>query len=132
MTRPTPNHIKQITDLYRKADWWEDDVEDSDLVTRIVEGSHCFLVALNGEEIIGMGRCISDGASDGYIQDITVKNEYRRQGIGTKIIEKLVVRLNGDGLSWVGLIAERGSHGFYSRIGFEQMPDSVPMLRVGK
>ena len=82
-----------------------------------------------GDEIIGVGRAISDGASDSYLQDITVKKSYRGKGIGSRIIDLLVEHLNRDGLKWIGLIAERGSHGFYDRLGFNKMPNSIPMLK---
>jgi spermidine synthase len=79
-----------------------------------------------------MGRALSDGVSDAYIQDVTVKKPYRGQGIGTQIIQKLVERLNADGLEWIGLIAEKNSHKFYRRLGFKKMPNSVPMLKTEK
>jgi spermidine synthase len=125
---PTIDQIQQIIALYRREGWWTEGPDDPDMVARIIAGSHCFIIATIEDNIIGMGRAISDGASDSYLQDITVKEPYRGQGIGTQIIKRLIERLHSDGLKWIGLIAERGSHGFYERIGFKQMPDSIPML----
>jgi len=125
---PTPDQISQITVLYRTAGWWPNPEDDPELVARMVAGSHCFMTVNRSDEIIAMGRAISDRASDAYIQDVTVKPEYRRRGIGSTVINKLTERLRRDGLAWIGLIAERGSHGFYRPIGFEPMPDSLPML----
>jgi len=125
---PTLDQIQDIITLYRMEGWWTEGPDDPDLVSRIIAGSHCFMVAKKEDEIIGMGRAISDGTSDAYLQDITVKKSYREQGIGTQIVKLLIARLNTDGLKWIGLIAERDSHGFYSRIGFKQMPNSIPML----
>ena len=96
----------------------------------IIAGSHLFMVACKGDEIVGMGRALSDRSSDAYIQDVTVKSEYRSQGIGTTIIRELVRRLRSDGIEWIGLIAERGSHGFYARLGFKEMPNALPMLKL--
>ena len=94
----------------------------------MIAGSHCFIIATEGAAIIGMGRALSDGVSDAYIQDVTVTGEYQHRGIGSLIVKKLVSRLQDDGLSWIGLIAERNSHAFYERLDFKLMPDSVPML----
>ncbi len=94
----------------------------------MIAGSHCFIIATEGEAIIGMGRALSDGVSDAYVQDVTVADEYQHTGIGSLIVKKLVSRLQDDGLSWIGLIAERNSHAFYERLGFKLMPHSVPML----
>lgn len=109
--------------------WWTNTPDDPDLVARIIAGSHCFMIVTSGSEIIGMGRAMSDGASDAYIQDVTVKKTCRGQGTGTRIIEKLVERLHQDGLDWIGLIAEKNSYQFYERLGFKKMPNSVPMLK---
>lgn len=125
----TPEQLQQIVVLYRMEGWWTEAPDDPDLVTRIIAGSHCFMVVTDGGDIVGMGRAISDGASDAYIQDVTVNKTYRSRGIGTRIIEKLVERLHQDGLDWIGLIAEKNSHQFYEQLGFKKMPNSVPMLK---
>ncbi len=125
---PPEFFIEQITDLYRSQRWW-DGPGNAQHVMRIIEGSHCFVMAvLNSQKIVGMGRAISDRASDSYIQDITVNKKYRGQGVGTRIIEMIIHRLQNDGIFWIGLIAEKGSHGFYEPMGFKQMPDSIPMI----
>jgi spermidine synthase len=121
--------IDQIITLYRQAGWWKSPDAERDHVRRIIAGSHCFLVALENDELVGMGRVISDGESDAYIQDVTVKTTCRKKGIGTQIVKRLVGRIETDGLKWIGLIAERNTHEFYERIGFKKMPDSIPMLK---
>jgi len=128
LSNPTPDQIHQIIPLYRYEGWWSEEADDPKRVSGIVTGSHLFIIALKEDEIVGMGRAISDRTSDAYIQDVTVKKAYRGQGIGTTIINDLIKRLRADGIDWIGLIAEKGSHGFYTRLGFHKMPDSVPLL----
>lgn len=118
----------QITQLYRDAGWWDLDGEAPELVQRIVAGSHCFLIACEGADIIGMGRGISDRISDAYIQDVTVRPSHRGRGIGTVIVARLVERLKADGIGWIGLIAEGDSAEFYRRIGFRAMQRATPMI----
>ena len=132
LVEPTPDQIHEIISLYRMEGWWSEETDDPNLIARIISGSHCFIIVTKDGETVGMGRALSDGASDAYIQDVTVKKSHRGHGIGTKIIQKLVERLNADGLGWIGLIAEKNSHKFYERLGFKKMPDSVPMLRMTK
>ncbi len=126
---PSGDQIRQIIKLYRDAGWWTEAVDNPDLVRRIVAGSHCFIIAVTAEKIIGMGRAISDGASDAYIQDVTVAASHRNRGIGSAIIKDLVARLEKDGLTWIGLIAERGTQALYRACGFTRMQDSTPMLK---
>lgn len=128
---PSSDQINSIISLYRMAGWWEKDAPDNpDLVKRIIAGSHCFMVAIEGEEIVGMGRAISDRASDAYIQDLTVHERYRDMGLGTEIVKRILSRLEEDGIKWIALIAERNSHKFYEQIGYEIMPDSMPMIKI--
>jgi len=130
LVNPTAEDIRQITALYRSEGWWGKRADDPDQVAGIVAGSHLFMVAQTEGIIIGMGRAISDGKSDAYIQDVTVQAEFRGRGIGTGIIDRIIRHLRQDGIEWIGLIAERGSHGFYSRLGFKKMPNSIPMVKI--
>lgn len=129
LTHPTDTQIRQIIGLYKKAGWWEGPVDNFKLVVKIVKGSHLFRIACDHKKIIGMGRVISDQASDAYIQDVTVHTRYRGRGIGKNIVSDLVLALEKEGISWIGLIAEKGSSGFYNPLGFEEMPDSTPMIK---
>lgn len=130
LTHITPDQITRVIRLYRQAGWWAEKSDNPELVRRIVTGSHCFLAVSDQEGIIGMGRAISDGVSDAYIQDVTVDNACQGQHIGSTIIQKLIARLEADGLKWIGLIAENGSQNFYEKLGFKKMPNSVPMLNL--
>ena len=127
---PTPADIARLTELYRKAGWWNAAADNPAVVAGIVTGSHCFLTARDEGAIVGMGRAISDRVSDAYIQDVTVHPDHRGRGIGSKMVAMLVARLEADGIAWIGLIAERKTHPFYRPLGFTPMADSVPMLKT--
>ena len=130
---PTDKQIRQIEDLYRSQGWWNtDDNEGFRLIPRLIAGSHCFVAAIKRGDVIGMGRAISDGVSDAYIQDLTVRRDCRNQGIGQRILRVLLERLHADGLRWIGLIAEPGSDNLYRRFGFRKMPSWIPMLMNSK
>jgi GNAT superfamily N-acetyltransferase len=118
ITDPDPGEIEQIMVLYREADWWDErDNGNHELIRRIVAGSHCFLTFIDGDRV-----------NDAYIHDVIVFPRLRRRGIGTKIIEEIVGRLRNDGMQWIGLIAQNRTHSFYLKMGFEEMPFSLPML----
>ena len=126
---PTEDQLRAIVGLYRQAGWWPDqEAEDYALLARLVGQSYCFAVAMAGDRLIGMGRAISDGVSDAYVQDVAVDAAWRRSGVGTRIVQHILDRLRVDGIGWVGLIAERGSAPFYGRFGFAEMPNAQPML----
>jgi len=126
---PTKEQVLMITELYRLQGWLETvDDKSVQLISRLITGSHCFVVAAVEDRIVGMGRAISDGVSDAYIQDLTVREEYRKQGIARRILQTILEKLFSDGLQWIGLIAEPGSIGLYHHAGFQQMTTWTPML----
>ena len=124
------DYAGQITALYQSAGWWNDDADNAGLIKTLIGGSHCFLAVLEDNRIVAMGRAISDSVSDAYIQDVTVSPDCRGRGIGGQIIRRLIGRLKGDGIGWIGLIAENNSHAFYQALGFSIMPQAVPMLKT--
>jgi spermidine synthase len=119
-----------ILGLYLQAGWWQTDEnpEYLETVKKIISNSFCFVIALSGEEIIGMGRAISDGVSDAYIQDVTVRTDLRGQGIGKGIIRTLLAFLKENKLQWIGLISEPGYERFYGGLGFKEMQHYTPFL----
>jgi len=116
-----------VVRLYQEAGWWRNDYTD-DFIPPVLRNSFCVVGAFDGNELIGMGRAISDGVSDAYIQDIAVLNAYRGRGIGTRIVKKLLRHLQQHHVDWIGLIGEPGTEPFYGRLGFAAMPHYVPML----
>jgi len=132
MKSPSPREVEQIYSLYKDTGGVPPAGEQPDVIRGIVSGSHCFLAVFLDGDLIGMGRAVSDRASDAYIQDVAVRPSFRGRGIGTGIVRRIVDRLHGDGLFWVGLIAERDSHPFYEHLGFLRMEHAAPMLLKGK
>ena len=131
ITRADRDSVKR---LYQQAGWWQEGDETPDRnswIDRLVAGSFCFVGAFRGGEMIGMGRAISDGVSDAYIQDVTVLAAYRGLGIGARIISEITGFLRGRRIGWIGLIAEPGTDPFYRRLGFAAMAGHSPM-RLGE
>ncbi len=119
-----------ILSLYRQAGWWQPDENPVylELVRKIIANSFCFVIAIESGEIIGMGRAISDGVSDAYIQDVTVRQDLRGKGIGKGIIRTLLGHMKEKGLQWIGLISEPGYERFYQGLGFKVMEHYTPFL----
>lgn len=129
LTEPSNDQKKQILAIYHKRSWWPETVNDPERISRIVRGSHCFVVAMDGDTVVGMGRALSDKTGDAYIHDMTVIESVRHQGLGRRIVRMIIDRLIDDGITWVGLIAERNSHGFYEKEAFRKMEEAVPMFK---
>lgn len=118
-----------VVELYRAGGWWEESPAARAIVPQMIRGSFCFLVAREPDgRIVGMGRAISDGVSDAYIQDVVVRRELRGRGIGAEIVRRLTARCQEAGLAWIGLIAEPDTQAFYTPLGFAPMVGYQPML----
>ncbi len=123
----------EIIKLYKAGGWWRESY-DSSGINSLIAGSFAFAVVIDNKkgQTIGMGRIISDGVSDAYIQDLVILPEYRGKGIGKKLVNYLTEHCLSKKLIWIGLIAEPGQDGFYSSVGFKHMKNYVPMRYKGE
>lgn len=113
--------------LYRDADWWDDAFEQNpDALDLVVRNSALFVGAFSEKKLIGMGRALSDLASDAYIQDVVVLKSHRGKGIGRMIIKKLISGLKEQGVDWIGLVGQPGTRKFYETLGFRELKDHIP------
>ncbi len=119
---------QELVSLYKEAGWWKplDDTHPETL-DHIVKDSAFFVGAFFEKKLIGMGRALSDLASDAYIQDVVVLKEFRGRGVGQKIIKTLIEKLKGKGVDWIGIIAQPGTLSFYKQSGFEVLKDHIPL-----
>jgi aralkylamine N-acetyltransferase len=128
LVSPTDEVISEVMEIYKSEGWYYKG-DTIDLYRRMINGSHCFVVAKDNERIVAMGRAISDKANDAYIQDCAVLKEYRGKGIGLEIVKRIARKLKDDGLSWIGLISQNNTTDFYEKNGFEVMDNTHhPML----
>ncbi len=125
---PSNDQKNQILALYHAEKWWPETIIDANRIDDIIKGSHCMLIALSGTEVVGIGRALSDNTGDAYLHDITVKKQHRKNGIGADIVKQLTNRLEDDGITWIGLIAEKNSEVFYQKNRFTTMQNASPMF----
>jgi ribosomal protein S18 acetylase RimI-like enzyme len=118
----------EIVELYKAGGWWKDYYDKSG-IKHLIKNSFAFAVVINKNngKAIGMGRLLSDGVSDAYIQDLVILPEYRDQGIGRQLVEKLIDHCLSNNIHWIGLIAEPNQDDFYKPLGFKPMKNYIPM-----
>ena len=118
----------EIVTLYTSAGWWQEEY-DLKKLPMLIKGSFAFAVAYDtkNSKAIGMGRVLSDGVSDAYIQDVVVLPSYQRKGIGKQIIQTLIDYCLSKEVTWIALISEPGFSSFYKTLGFKEMKKYTPM-----
>lgn len=94
---------------------------------RAIENSIYLVSAKLEGEIVGMGRLVGDRARIFYIQDVCIKPEFQRKGIGKLIVKKLIDHIKNNSMSntrvAVGLMSAKGKEGFYQQLGFRIRPN---------
>ena len=112
--------------LYHLAGWVTP--EDGDgWIPAMLRGSWAAAGAFADGKLIGFARIISDGVSDGYVQDVVVDPAWRRQGIAGKLVKTLTAHARESGIGWLGLIGVPGTESLYRSCGFEVLESHIPM-----
>lgn len=81
----------EILPLYQAVGWGSY-YEHPEMLQKAWEGSLCILGAYEGDTLVGVIRAVGDGHSIVFIQDLLVRPEYQRRGIGTRLVEALLER----------------------------------------
>ena len=82
-------------------------------------------------QVIGITSAISDGVLSAYITLLEVVPEFRGHGVGSRLMQLVLARLNG--LYMIDLTCDQGLVPFYRRFGMEvsqgmslRRPQSIP------
>lgn len=116
---PTPQEYNNL----RQAVGWRTHREDA-IAKGLPNTLYCICAYVDGE-LVGMARIVGDAGLAYYIQDVIVIPTYQRQGIGTQIMDKIMLYLRDaiDQKATVGLQAARGKEAFYEKYGFARLPN---------
>ncbi|MBE6046991.1 MAG: GNAT family N-acetyltransferase [Clostridium sp.] len=96
-------------------------------VNKMLNNSIYSLLIKDGKRAVGMGRLVGDGAYVYYLQNINVRPEYQKLGIGALIINNLLDFVKKDKIQgtsvMVLLMSSKNSEGFYKKFGFRARPN---------
>jgi ribosomal protein S18 acetylase RimI-like enzyme len=115
---PTPQEYNWLRNLVGWRTYQED------VIAIALPNTLYCVCAYRGEQLVGMARIIGDGGMVYYIQDVIVIPDYQRQGIGTQMMDMIMVfiRLHASHNSIIGLMSAVGKEAFYERYGFTVRP----------
>lgn len=106
-----------------KADLAADDFDNGrtpEALRRSFEQSEHVVFARDGERVVGMARLLSDGVCNAYLLDVWTASAYRRRGIGSAMIDRLLECVPGQ---HVGLQTAADANAFYESLGFRPQPE---------
>lgn len=81
--------------------------------------SQSFAIAYDSDKIIGIARTIGDGARFTLIVGLVVDPEYRRKGVGTKLIQLLAKNAGTFHINLTTDPNDEGLEDFYEKAGFK-------------
>jgi N-acetylglutamate synthase-like GNAT family acetyltransferase len=118
--------LDQLLVLLNRNAFWAQNRRREEM-ERAIAYSHPVVSAWDGERLIGFGRATSDGVYRAVLWDIVVDHEYRRQGIGRKLVETLISHPHLQSVERIYLFTTH-QRGFYERIGFVENPSTTLVL----
>lgn len=108
----------------------EDDFDNgrtsAQLETSFKNSAHICLAYAEGR-LVGTARALSDGVCNGYIVDVWTLSAYRRQGIASAMMRRLLDRMPGQ---HVYLFSDDAAD-FYKKVGFVERPVGLEVV-VGR
>ncbi|MCU0541749.1 MAG: GNAT family N-acetyltransferase [Oscillatoriaceae cyanobacterium Prado104] len=94
------------------------------------EDSAFHIIAAVDRTIIGSGRLRELSPELGSIAYLAVLPEYQNRGIGTKIIQRLIVQARENHLKTVRVMSRINATKFYQRLGFFAQNNSFEYLGI--
>jgi GNAT superfamily N-acetyltransferase len=111
----TKLRIPDIMRLLSQSYWAKE--RDEKTVRLSVENSLCFAAYTEEGRQIAFARVITDLATSYYLCDVIVDEEFRGEGIGKALVERIA---EDERLKYLhGILATGDAHGLYAKFGFK-------------
>ena len=111
-------HVAQIAELEKVC--FSDPWSENSIATELSNRLAYWLVALDGEKVVGyVGSQTVLGQTD--MMNIAVDPDYRRQGVGQALVEKLIIGLQQRGSEALMLevrVSNSSAISLYEKLGF--------------
>lgn len=107
---------EEVIDLYLSAGL-KRPVQDAARINTMFQNSNLIVTAWAGIKLVGVARSVTDYSYCCYLSDLAVREEYKKLGIGKKLVE-LTKQKTGDEVMLL-LLSAPGAMEYYPKIGFE-------------
>src|SRR5689334_14513550 len=105
----------QVIELYNKAGLPRP-TNDKDRIQKMYENSNLIVTAWHDDKLVGVSRCITDWVWTCYLADLAVDPDYKKSGIGKKLIE--LTREKAGEQAMMLLLSVPTAFDYYPKVGF--------------
>jgi len=120
-----PIDPRAVRELYTHVGWWPQRTPEK--IARVLQDALA-VGAWDGDQLVGFARAVSDGHFHAYIDDVAVRPDHQRKGLGSLLLTKLL-----DGLQeveTVTLFCQQSLVPFYEAHGFQAFPSQMVLHRA--
>lgn len=106
------------------------DIHPEEKLQQCIDKSWGHISARNADgQLVGYVRIISDGIRHAYICSMIVHPDYRKKGVGSRIMKEVMSLLEENRL-FPTLVANPGNRAFYEKFGFQQEPKGFTAMCI--
>lgn len=92
-------------------------IDDKERIAEMYANSNLVLSAWDGDTLVGVSRSLTDFCYCCYLSDLAIMEEYKRHGIGRKLIDLTLEQL-GEQVTLI-LLSAPGAMEYYPKVGFD-------------
>jgi len=109
----------QLLELYNEVGWvMYTNEQRRGQLQKAIRNSTYVVSAWDGDKLVGLARGLSDDVSIFYLQDILVRPEYQRQGIGKRLMGECLERFRHVRAKVLLTDGEERQQRFYEMMGY--------------
>ena len=121
---PTP---EQVIELYNNSGLPRP-TDNRDRIRKMFENSDLIVTAWNHDLLVGVSRSITDWVWCCYLADLAVRQDYKKAGIGKKLIELTKEKVGEQ--SMILLLSVPTAMEYYPKVGFAKQESSFIINRT--
>ena len=120
--KPYAYVASEVAELYCSVGWVYYS-KHPEVVRKAYEGSLCTFGAYDGGKLVGIIRCVGDGYTILFIQDLLVLPSYQRRGIGTRLMKTVLERYQYVYQIELATDNTEKTVSFYKQLGFRSLQE---------
>ncbi|WP_141732459.1 GNAT family N-acetyltransferase [Oligoflexus tunisiensis] len=124
-----PVPFDQLAEMYNLVGWNRDGSRTIPALQKMLEKTSHYATAFDGSRLIGFGRVISDDIFLFQLSDVMIRPEYRKRGIGSRILKTLIDALPPNAHT-IRIIDGFISASIWEKLGYHTVPAEKVMYAV--